>query len=141
MKNMQRSPRTPVRKILFIAAAAGAALFVATPGSVAAQVQVSFEARGSLQSPTGDFGDRAAGDVGLTGDVILNLSPRLSIYGGCGFESFGCDGCPGDNGFDSEGFEAGAKLLFARESRVLPWVNPTRRTSRSSGTTWCSRRT
>lgn len=101
--------------------AALVAAFAATAPAV--QAQISLEARGSLQQPTGDFGNDATSEAGLAGTVFFAASPRLSLYGGYGVEMFGCEGCSGDDGFTSKGFEAGAKLNFGRsDANVLPWV-------------------
>lgn len=83
--------------------------------------QITFEGRGSLSFPIGDFGDAADGGAGFAGDVFYNIGPRVSLYGGYQYEMFDCAGCDGD-GFTSNGFEAGVKLLFARRAGVLPWA-------------------
>lgn len=83
--------------------------------------RVSFEARGALTFPTGDFGDTADGDAGFGADVFVNFSPRLSVYGGYQYEMYECAGCD-DGGYTANGFEAGAKLLFSREGGILPWL-------------------
>ena len=100
--------------------ALAASLALAAP--LAAQNQVSLELRGSLQRPTGDFGDAANGDAGFGGDVFINLNPRLSLYGGYSLENFGCEGCGDDDRFRSKGFEAGAKVLFGQRGAILPWA-------------------
>jgi len=100
----------------------GASLMALSLAVLPANAQdISFEGRGGLAFPTGDFGDAADGGAGFAGDVFLNLNPNVSIYGGYQYEMFDCAGCDGD-GFTSSGFEVGAKLLFARESGVLPWA-------------------
>lgn len=101
-----------------VAAAVLALSLVAMP--VDAQ-QISFEGRGALTFPTGDFGDRADGDAGFGADVFVNVSPRLSVYGGYQYEMYECAGCDTD-GYTANGFEAGAKLLFSREGGILPWA-------------------
>ncbi|MEQ9399885.1 MAG: outer membrane beta-barrel protein [Longimicrobiales bacterium] len=101
-------------------AALVAAFAIAAP---AAQAQISLEARGSIQNPTGDFGDDATSEAGFAGAVFFNVSPRLSLYGGYGVETFGCEGCNDDDGYQSKGFEGGAKfILTPTPTGVLPWV-------------------
>lgn len=83
--------------------------------------QLSFEGRGGLVFPTGDFGDVADGGAGFAADVFYNLNPGVSLFGGFQYEMFDCAGCDGD-GFTSNGFEVGAKFIFSRQSGVLPWA-------------------
>lgn len=100
----------------------GAAVAVLSLAALPANAQqISLEGRGALTFPTGDFGDVADGGAAFGGDVFVNLSHSLSIYGGYQYEMFDCAGCDGD-GFTSSGFEAGAKFLMNRESGVLPWA-------------------
>ncbi len=89
----------------------------------------SVEVRGGLNRPQGDFRDsggiQARGDAGFGADVIFSVSPMLSVYGGYGWDRFGCDGCDDGSWITSRAFEAGGKLLFGgsdRSSPVLPWV-------------------
>ena len=101
------------------------AFAVALSGTLAAapaSAQISLEGRGSLQYPTGDFGDGAKSEAGLGLDVFFNVSPALSIYAGYTRDQFGCDQCGNDDGWSTNGLEAGAKLLFAREGSILPWA-------------------
>jgi len=93
----------------------------AAPDALQAQ-NVSLELRGSLTKALGDFGDVATSDAGLGADLIVQTSPNLSIYGGYGRDMFGQEGGGDDDNYNSQGFEAGAKLMAARESGVLPWV-------------------
>ena len=97
--------------------AATVAMFAFAVGGVSAQ-GVSLEARGGLTFPTGDFGDIADGNAAFGGDVFFNVSPSVSIYGGYQYETFD----DGGDDLSSNGFEAGLKLMAARESGVLPWV-------------------
>lgn len=66
----------------------------------------------------------ARGDAGFGGDVIFNVSPALSVYGGYGWDRFGCEGCGDGDWITSRGFEAGAKLILPAESMraVSPWI-------------------
>ncbi len=101
-------------------AAAAALSLAALPANAQ---QLSFEGRGALTFPTGDFGDAADGGAAFGGDVLVNLNPSVSLYGGYQYEMFDCDGCDrDDDGFTSNGFEVGAKLLMNRQSGVLPWA-------------------
>lgn len=106
-------------KTTFCAAILLAALATAPTG---ARAQISFEARGSLQRPVGDFKNNANGNAGFAGDVFFNVSPQLSLYGGYGVEMFGCDGCSGQDDRTSKGPELGVKLLAASRGGILPWV-------------------
>ncbi|HKK91960.1 MAG TPA: outer membrane beta-barrel protein [Longimicrobiales bacterium] len=106
-------------KYLHLLGAAAAALsLTALPADAQ---DVSFEGRGALTFPTGDFGDAAEEGAAFGGDVFVNLNPNVSVYGGYQYEMFDCVGCSGD-GFTASGFEAGAKFLLDRESGVLPWA-------------------
>ena len=93
----------------------------AAPDALQAQ-DVSLELRGSLTKALGDFGDAATSDAGLGADLIVQASPNLSIYGGYGRDMFGQEGGDDDDNYNSQGFEAGAKLMANREGGILPWV-------------------
>jgi len=93
----------------------------AAPHALQAQ-DVSLELRGSLTKALGDFGDVATSDAGLGADLIVQASPNLSIYGGYGRDMFGREGGDDDDNYNSQGFEAGAKLMAAREGGIIPWL-------------------
>lgn len=101
-------------------------LLLAWPWGIEAQASAAVEIRGSLNYPVGDFanhsGVNARSEAGFGADFIVPAWPRVSLYVGAGREMFGCADCEGDDGFTTTGFEAGAKLLFAREGTVLPWI-------------------
>lgn len=88
----------------------------------AAQGQFSAEVRGSLNNPVGDFGDVADMGGGVGVDLIYNLTPRFSLYGGWSGAWFQCDLCEDGEEPRTSGFEGGVKLLFAREEGILPWL-------------------
>ena len=105
-----------------------AATGVAHPSLTAAQA-VSIELRGGLDRSVSDFRDaggiEARGDAGFGGDVIFNVAPMLSIYGGYGWDRFGCAGCGEGDWITSRGFEGGAKILFAAaplSGTLSPWI-------------------
>lgn len=100
----------------------GAAVAALSLAALPADAQrISFEGRGALGFPVGDFGDAADGGAGFGADVFVNLNPSVSLYGGFQYEMYDCAGCDGD-GYTTNGFEAGGKFLFDRESGVLPWA-------------------
>lgn len=90
---------------------------------------LSLEARGGFASPTEDFGDGDPGlepEPGLTlgADLMVNLTPQVTAYGGFGWTRFDCEGalCTGDADFTSSGFDAGIKLLLPLGGTVQPWA-------------------
>lgn len=102
-----------------------AATTLAWAPTVSAQ-DVSIEIRGGLNRPISDFrdnGPQARGDAGFGGDVIFNVTPRFSLYGGYGWDRFGCEGCADGDWITSRGWEGGAKILFSEAGTpVAPWV-------------------
>lgn len=114
-----------MRTVLVTMISAAATLAFTT---TAAAQELSFELRGGLNRPLSDFrneGVEARGDAGFAGDVIFNLTPRFSVYGGYAWDRFGCEGCGDDNWLVSRGFEAGGKFIFVDPDLgpgILPWA-------------------
>src|SRR6056297_2800080 len=97
--------------LVTLAVATGLALTL----PAAAQGQFSAEVRGSLDSPVGDFDDLADMGGGLGVDLLYNITPRFSLYGGWSGAWFQCDACVDGEEPNTSGFEGGVKLIFARE--------------------------
>ncbi len=115
-------------RTLLVTTMIASAVGFAQPSAATAQA-VSLELRGGLDRSVSEFRDdggiAARGDAGFGGDVIFSVTPMLSIYGGYGWDRFGCVGCGDADWITSHGFEGGAKLLFAFSplSRTLtPWI-------------------
>jgi hypothetical protein len=100
----------------------------AHPSPATAQT-VSLEVRGGLDRSVAEFRDAggmaARGDAGFGGDILFNVTPIVSLYGGYGWDRFGCAGCGEGDWITSRGFEGGAKLLFAASplsGALSPWI-------------------
>lgn len=102
-----------------------ATLGLSVPGMAEAQEVrgIGLEVRGGFNVPTGSFKDSGAEtEMSFGGDVILNVHPALSLYGGWGRSQFGCDGCGGTDDIHSSGPELGVKVIGSRYRGVLPWA-------------------
>jgi hypothetical protein len=87
-------------------------------GAVEAQTgKLSLEGRGGIALPTGQLEDGGASS-GFSGalDLMYNLRPWLSAYGGVSRDEF-------DGDFSSTGLQAGAKLIMMEQGSVMPWAN------------------
>lgn len=87
---------------------------------------LSVEVRGAYSLPIGDFGDDAIqgaeSDFGFGGDLFLHLTDGFSVYGGWAQDRFDCAVCADDGSYEIAGFEAGAKVRFARDRGAVPWA-------------------
>jgi opacity protein-like surface antigen len=78
----------------------------------------SFEVRGGLAFPTGDFGEDSGDDSGdvengysLGASATFHLMPMLGIYGGYSYSNFGIEGVENAELVD-QGFSAGVRLAI-----------------------------
>lgn len=107
-------------------AAAGltAILIALGAGTLDAQrIPVTFEVRGGLNAPMGDFGDDAGEGAeggwgfGLTAEV--SPIPALALYVGVSQDAFGCgDGCE----LTGSGFDIGARVGLPALAPLSPWL-------------------
>lgn len=111
------------RRMMAATAVLGLALAGASAPASAQEVRgLAVEVRGGFNMPIGDFSDRGAeSEAGYAADLIVNLSPAVSVYGGWAKDQFGCD-CPDAVDLWVSGPELGVKLLAMRSNRVLPWA-------------------
>lgn len=82
---------------------------------------IGLEGRAGATLPTGDLKDiDATASLGITLNLLYNLTPQWAGYVGWGFHDFGCDGCPDVLG--STGFRGGAQYTFPWRGSALPWL-------------------
>lgn len=116
-----------IRKLVFPALVLGAAL--AQPARAQTILPLSFEARGGVAIPTGDFGDGAGTGFNVGGTVHYRVAPMVSIYAGYEFLRFSVDSLGDFEGVDAhitdQGFRAGARFevpLAGAMTGLQPWV-------------------
>jgi len=115
---------TPIRKLLAPALALGAML--AHGAHAQTTLPLSFEVRGGVAFPTGDFADGASTGWTVDGTVRYTVQPTLELYAGYQHASFEVDDSQDLEGVDvgiaDDGARAGARLLMGGVGAVRPWV-------------------
>jgi opacity protein-like surface antigen len=115
-----------VNKLLVPALLLGVAMV--RPASAQTVLPFSFEARGGVALPTGDFADGASTGWNLGGTVHYRVAPMVSVYAGYEYVSFAVDSLDDFEDVDvnviDQGFRAGARfdIPLAGLTRVAPWV-------------------
>lgn len=115
-----------IRKLVAPALLLGAAL--AHPARAQSILPLSFEARGGVAIPTGDFDDGAGTGWSVGGAVFYRVVPMVSVYGGFEHARFSTDSDADFEGIDSnltdDGFRLGARfdVPFGALTGVSPWV-------------------
>ena len=85
--------------------------------------RLSFEIRGGLNRPIGDFRDAGGrGDASFGVDVFFDVTGDLALYAGWGRDQLSCETCAVGEGVDSQGFELGALYAFPMEGPWRPWL-------------------
>ncbi len=112
---------------------AGALAAVAAAAPAHAQIPsftpFSFEVRGGVAVPTGDFNEDAGAAPGLalSGTVTYHALPMIGIYGGFTYNRFGVDDdlaeIVGDGQFVETGVDVGARLAIPTPLIPIdPWI-------------------
>ncbi|SOD03503.1 Outer membrane protein beta-barrel domain-containing protein [bacterium JGI 053] len=116
-----------IRKLLFPALVLGAAL--AQPARAQTILPLSFEARGGVAIPTGDFADGAGTGFNVGATVHYRVAPMVSVYAGYEYVRFAVDSLGDVEGVDAhfidQGFRAGARFevpLAGTMTGLQPWV-------------------
>ena len=118
-----------IRKLLFPALLLGAAL--AQPARAQTILPLSFEARGGVALPTGDFADGAGTGFNVGATVHYRVAPMVSVYAGYEYASFSVDDLDDeefegvDANWSDQGFRAGARFevpLAGAMTGLQPWV-------------------
>jgi opacity protein-like surface antigen len=114
------------RKLLVPALVLGAAL--AQPARAQTILPLSFEARGGVAIPTGDFADGAGTGFNVGATVHYRVAPMVSVYAGYEYLRFAVDSLDDFEGVDAnitdQGFRAGARfeVPLAAVTGIQPWV-------------------
>ena len=114
---------TRIRRLLAPALLLGFAL--ARPAAAQTPLPLSFEVRGGVGLPTGDFNDGAGTGWILGGTVRYRAQAVIDVYGGFDFASFPPDEEePGvDIAFRDYGVRAGVRYeLMAVAPAITPWL-------------------
>jgi opacity protein-like surface antigen len=90
---------------------AAVALMAAAGSANAQRIPISIDGIVTAAIPTGDLADAANVGIGLRGDVNLNVTPILGIYGGYSWSRFGAKDTNGLD-FTDQGFDVGLKATF-----------------------------
>jgi len=118
-----------IRKLLAPALLLGAAL--AHPARAQTVLPLSFEVRGGVAIPTGDFADGAGTGFNVGATVHYRVAPMVSVFAGYEYARFAVDSIddfefPGvDANFIDQGFRAGARFevpLAGAMTGLQPWV-------------------
>jgi hypothetical protein len=92
--------------------AAVAAVVVAAGSASAQRIPLTVEGRVEAAIPTGDLGDATNVGIGLAGDVTLNVTPIVGVYGGYSWARFPGKSSSGVD-YTDQGFNVGLKASFA----------------------------
>jgi opacity protein-like surface antigen len=116
-----------IRKLLVPALVLGAAL--AQPARAQTILPLSFEARGGVAIPTGDFADGAGTGFNVGATVHYRVAPMVSVYAGYEYLRFAVDSLDDFEGVDAhfvdQGFRAGARFevpLAGTMTGIQPWA-------------------
>ena len=112
-----------------------AGVLAAAAAAAPAQAQIpsitpfSFEVRGGVAVPTGDFKDelQATPGLALSGTVTYHAIPMIGIYGGFTYNRYGVDDdlaeLIGDGNFVETGVDVGARLAIPTPLIPIdPWI-------------------
>jgi opacity protein-like surface antigen len=115
-----------IRKLLAPALLLGAAL--AHPARAQTVLPLSFEGRGGVAIPTGDFDDGTGLGWSVGGTVFFRAAPMVSVFGGFEHAMFTTDDDADFEGIDSDitdnGFRLGARfdVPTGALTGLSPWV-------------------
>lgn len=116
-----------IRKLVVPALVLGAAA-LAAPASAQTVLPLSFEVRGGVVLPQGDFDDGANTGFIVGGTVHYRVAPIASIFAGFEHAQFGIDDDSDFEGVDAnfrdQGFRLGARfdVPLAGMTGISPWV-------------------
>lgn len=93
----------------------------AAAGAHAQTTPVSIEPRAGLSIATGELGDDLEVGLALTGDVIVQATPRLALYAGYNFNTYALKDTD-EADLEIKGFDAGVRFSFAPMSGFTPFL-------------------
>ncbi|HKP77214.1 MAG TPA: outer membrane beta-barrel protein [Longimicrobiaceae bacterium] len=116
-----------IRKLLAPAIVLGAAA-LAQPAQAQTILPLSFEARGGVVLPQGDFSDGLSTGFTVGGAVHYRIAPMVSLYGGYDYARFSTEDDADFEGVDANvtdnGFRVGARfdVPLVGMTGISPWL-------------------